>query len=274
MRKSFVLLPLAKISASANLGDFDTSVLSGFADFELTAKSDAGTNPTLGLKLQHSDPLARGYSYLTEGETETKLKASASTNVKIAATFTQTGAASIKKVALKLKKTGTLAAGKKVTVEILDDSNGAPGTSLGSTTIDIDSEITTSFSTVTATFATPIDVANATAYHVVLSADYTASSTNCVVVRSRDVANDGTLQTFDGTNIWTPDTTESVEISVEQFVFSDITGAAFTQVTGYSRQTKTFCAEAIKRYIRPVATIGGTDSPAFYVGVDVVALAR
>ena len=273
MRKSFVLLPLAKISASANLGDFDTSVLSGFADFELTAKNDAGTNPTLDLKLQHSDPLARGYSYLTEGETETKLKTSASTNVKIAATFTQSGAASIKKVALKLKKIGTLAAGKKVTVEVFDDSTGAPGNSLGSTTIDIDSEITTSFSTVTATFATPIDVAKATTYHVVLSADYTASSTNCVVVRSRDVASNGTLQTFDGTN-WTSDTTEIVEISVEQFVFSDITGAAFTQVTGYSRQTKTFCAEAIKRHIRPVATIGGTDSPAFYVGVDVVALAR
>lgn len=274
MRKTFALLALAKVSASASLGDFDSASLSGFADFELTAKNDAGTNPTLDLKLQHSDPVARGYSYLTEGETETKLKTGASTNVKVAATFTQTGAASIKRVALKLKKIGTLAAGKKVTVEICADNAGAPGTALGSTTIDIDSEIAASFGTVTATFATPIDVANATVYHVVLSADYTASGTNCVVVRSRDVASAGTLQTFNGTDTWTPDTTESVEVSVEQFVFSDITGAAFTQVTAYSRQTKTFCAEAIKRHLRPVVTIGGTNSPAFYVGVDVVAQPR
>lgn len=274
MRKSLALLALAKVTASASLGDFDSSVIAGFSDFELSAKNDAGTNPTLDVKLQHSDPLARGYSYLTEGETETKLKTGAATNVKLAATFTQSGAASIKKVALKLKKIGTLAAGKKVTAEICADNAGAPGTALGSTTIDIDSEIASAFGTVLATFSTPIDVADATVYHVVLSADYTASGTNCVVLRSRDVASGGTLQAFNGTDTWTPDTTESVEISVEQYAFSDITGASFTQVTASARQTKTLYADSLKRYIRPVVTIGGTSSPAFYVGIDVVSSPR
>ena len=271
MRKSSAIASLAKLSATANLGDFDMGEISGFADFELTAKNDAGTDPTLDVKLQHSDPLARGYSQLSAGETETKLKTGAATNVKVAATFTQVAAASIKKVSLKLKKIGTLAAGKKVTVEIFSDNAGAPNASLGSTTLDIDTEIGTAFATITATFATPVDVSASTVYHVVLSADYTASSTNCVVVRSFTVASGGTLRTFNGTDTWTATATEAVEASIEQYVFSDVVSGAFAQATANgSRQTKTFWAEDLKRFIRPSVTIGGTDSPAFYVGVDVI----
>jgi hypothetical protein len=274
MRKTIAIAALAKLTATAALVSADLGRYTGFADFELTAKNDAGSTPTLDVKLQHSDPLARGHSYLVEGATSTKLKTGASTLVKLAATFTQSGAASLKQVSFKLKKIGTLAAGKKVTVELCADNAGAPGTAITSTTIDIDTEVGTDFATVLATFAVAADVADATVYHLVLSADYTASATNCVVLRSNDVASGGNLQTFDATN-WTLDTTEKVEVVVEQFVFADITGGAFTQVTtAANRQIKTLWADSLKRHVRPYVTIGGTSSPAFYVGIDVVAQDR
>lgn len=275
MRNTSAIVALTKLSATAALAAFDTAPITGFADFELTAKNDAGTDPTLDVKLQDSEPAVRGYSMLTAGTTETKLKTGAATLVKLAMTFTQTSAASIQQVGLKLRKIGTIASGKKVTVEICADSTGAPGTALASTTIDIDTAISGAFGTVVATFANPVDVAAEGVYHVVLSADYTASSTNCAVVRSATVASGGTLQSFDGTSTWTAVTTEKVEAFVDQFVFADITGGAFTQATAAAvRQTKTLYAEAIRRYVRPVVTIGGTNSPAFYVGLDVVAQPR
>lgn len=274
MRKTSAILALTKLTATASLAAFDVGPFTGFTDFELTAKNDAGTDPTLDVKLQHADPTARGYSALTEGATETKLKTGAATLVKLAATFTQVADASISQVGLKLKKIGTIAAGKKVTVEICADSTGAPGTVLGSTTLDIDTAIAAAFGTVIATFTNPVDVEAEGVYHIVLSADYTASATNCAVVRSATVASGGTLQTFDATN-WTAVATEKVETFVEQFVFADVTGGAFTQATAAaSRQTKTFYAEGLKRFVRPVVTIGGTSSPAFYVGLDLVAQPR
>ena len=272
MRNSIQLSAPAALAATANLSDLDLASvgIQGFSDFELTALNTAGTTPTLDVKLQHSDPQSRGYSYLTAGTTETKLKTGAATLVQLAATFTQSGAASVKAIGLKLKKIGTLAAGKLVTISVCADNSGAPGTVLGSATIGIDTLIGTAFSTVVVTLAKSINLANATVYHVTLSADYTASATNCVVLRSKTVASGGTQQTFDGTT-WTAVTTEKVEVFTEQFVFADIAGAAFTQVTtGAARQKITLNAESLKRIIRPVAVIDGTDTPTYVVGLDVV----
>lgn len=276
MRNSITLASLASITATTNLADLDLSSVGaqGFSDFELTVLNTAGTTPTLDIKLQESDPQVRGLSYLVEGATETKLKTGASTLVQLAATFTQSGAASIKTIGLKLKKIGTLAAGKLVTVSVCADNSGAPGTVLGSTTISIDSSITTSFTTVIATLAKSVNVADATVYHITLAADYTASATNCVVVRSKTVASGGTQQTYNGTT-WTAVTTEKVEVYADQLIYSDVVGGGFTQVTtGTSRQIRTLNAESLKRTIRAVITIGGTDSPAYVVGLDVVTATR
>lgn len=53
--------------------------------------------------------------------------------------------------------------------------------------------------------------------------------------------------------------------------WTDITGAAFTQVTAAGSQTLRF--KTSKRYVRAVATIAGT-SPAFVFGVYVIGVAN
>lgn len=272
MRNAVNLLSLQKISATGGLPDTTVGNYGRFGTLRLKAKSDAGTNPTLVVKVQSSDPVATGYSYLSAGETETKLKTGAATLIRHALTFTQSGARSVKSVSFVMKKIGTIATGKKVTVELQSDNSGSPsGTALGSTTIDIDTEISTAFAYVKATFATPVDLADATVYHFVVTADYDASSSNCVVLRSKTVASGGTQQTYDSS--WTAVATESYEAFVEQYQFTDL--ATFTQVTtAASAQERNVSMEATDAILRAYATIGGTNNPAFYATLDLIAETR
>lgn len=271
MRNAINLLSVKKITATGGLPDTTVGNYGRFGTIRLKAANDAGTNPTLDIKVQSSDPAVTGYNYLTAGTTETKLKTGASTLVKHALTFTQTGARSIKTASFVMKKIGSIAAGKKVTIEVQSDSAGAPsGSVLGSATIDIDTAVGTAFAYVKATFETPVDVANSTKYHLVVSADYDASSDNCVVLRSATVSSGGTQQTYGSS--WTAVTTQSYEAFVEQCQFTDL--ATFTQVTGTSNQEANVSMEATDAILRAYATIGGTNTPAFYVSLDLIAETR
>jgi hypothetical protein len=56
---------------------------------------------------------------------------------------------------------------------------------------------------------------------------------------------------------------------------ADVTGGAFTQVTTVdSIQLKGFERNAVRRYVRAVATLGGTSSPAFPVAVSLHSQAK
>lgn len=60
--------------------------------------------------------------------------------------------------------------------------------------------------------------------------------------------------------------------SADNSSFADIAGATFTQVTGTaSRQKIVINKDAARRYVRPVATIGGT-TPSFTFSVNALAV--
>jgi len=64
--------------------------------------------------------------------------------------------------------------------------------------------------------------------------------------------------------------------SADNSSFNDISGAAFTQVTGSGGgvQKMTLNSDSIRRYIRHVVTIGGTSSPAFPVGLTLLGIKK
>lgn len=271
MRKIINLAAIQAIAATGPLPDLDIGGYKRFASFSQTSLNTAGSSPTLATKLQQADPAVVGYSFTTAGATDNTLKAGASTTVKQGAKFTQSGARSIKSIDLRLKKIGAIAAAQTVSVDIFADSAGAPtGSSLGTAKIDIDSQIGIAYALVRAIFATTIDLADATVYHVVLSASYTASAVNAVSWRSATVGSAGNFETFDGTSTWTATATSSFEILLNQHTYTDITGGAFTGLTtGAGFQTLDFAIEGsgLKKHIRPYCTIGGTGSPNYYAGV-------
>jgi hypothetical protein len=265
------LLTPVSVTATGGSADLDVSAYTGKIRAHLTSLNTAGTNPTLACKLQGSAALARGLEYTTVGTTATELREGASTNIELALAFTQSGARSIKRVALYLDKQGTLAAGKLLTLKIETDSSGDPsGTAVTngtSNTVDIDTAVSTTAGWVVFTFAKPVDLADATVYHFVLSGDYTASGTNNVRLYSKTVASGGTLNTStDGTTFAGVTTTEAVMVYVDQYNFSDITGGGFTSLSTAgtaSVQTLELNADSLPQFVRLYSTIGGTANPAW-----------
>lgn len=268
MQTSTLLTPVS-VTATGGGSDLDISAFTGRLRFNRTTLNTAGTSPTLADKLQHSDALTRGLEQSTVGATDNNIKTSSSVNTLVGLKFTQSGAKQVKRVAFQLKKIGTLTAGKKLTLAIQTDSAGAPSgtaaTNGTSNTVDIDTEVGTSYAWVVFTFAKPVDLADATVYHFVLSADYTASGSNAVNVRSLTAASGGTLETKDATT-WTLTTTQKVEVYVDQYDFSDITGGAFTarDTAGTAAiDSLEFNADDLKAIVRLYSTIGGTSNPAW-----------
>jgi hypothetical protein len=265
------LLTPVSVTATGGSADLDVSAYTGKIRAHLTSLNTAGTSPTLACKLQGSSAPARGLEYTTVGATATELREGASTNIELALSFTQSGARSIKRVALYLDKQGTLAAGKLLTLKIETDSTGNPsGTAVTngtSNTVDIDTAVGTTAGWVVFTFAKPVDLADATVYHFVLSGDYTASGTNNVRLYSKTVASGGTLNpSTDGTTFAGVTTTEAVMVYVDQYTFADITGGGFTSLSTAgtaSIQTVELNADSLPQFVRLYSTIGGTSNPAW-----------
>lgn len=245
------------------------------SQFTLHAVNEAGSSPTLDIKLQEGDRSAgQAYADPSSNVADAKLREGATTNVELAAKFTQSGAADIKKVSLMLKTNGTIAAGKKLTVEIHADSSSVPsGTALvTSATVDIDTEVTSSYTKVTFTFATALALSDATDYWIVLTGDYTASATNNVTWKSESsLTSGGNSASEDGTT-WTADADDSRVFDTETIVFTDVSSGAFTQVTDAAAafQTLTLSVDGMKQHVRPHITITGTSTPAFFAAVTAV----
>ena len=69
----------------------------------------------------------------------------------------------------------------------------------------------------------------------------------------------------------TPTYNVKIQDSADNSTFADVTGATFTQVTSTASQQKlTINANDVQRYIRAVATIGGTSSPSFVASVSLL----
>lgn len=264
---TITLLTPVSITATGPGPDVDVSRLTGEARVTLTALNTAGTNPTLACKLQGSTGTARGHETLTVGTVDNKLLSAATTANALAAKFTQSGARSLKRVGLMIKKNGTIAAGKKLTAKIKTDNSGVPSATIigTSSTVDIDTAVSTSYALVVFTFPTPVDLADATVYHVELTCDYTNDATNNVTWRSATVASGGNYVQLDNTT-WTATATKSLEVFTEQYTFADITGGGFTTLSTAGNttvQTLGFNGRSLARFMRLYSTIGGTSSPAF-----------
>lgn len=265
----------SEILATGGDVDFDVSNYTRNGVFIQSVKNTSGTSPTLTTKLQESVNLAQGAVNNVTGATVNKLRAGATTTVKLSQLFTQSGARQIKTVSLRLALVGTITAGKLLTLDIMGDTSGSPnGTSIGtSATVDINTYVGTSYGYVTFTFAKPVDVADATVYHLVLSGDYTASTSNYVSWRSLTVASGGGQNTFDNTN-WTAVTTEDFEYYTYQYNFTDVTGGGFTQVTtaltGINQVIKVGQTDVLKPILRGYHTVGGSATPKFQVGLVAV----
>ncbi len=261
-----LLTPVSIVAANAGGGqDLDVTAYTGKIRVHLTSLNTAGTNPTLAAKLQGSASLAVGQVYTTTGTNDIVLRNGSNDNIKLSASFTQSGAGQIKRVALKLKNNGTITAGKLMTLTIETNTAGDPtGTALGTAGTVLCSAVGTTYDWVVFTFANPVPVADATVYHLVLAGDYTESSSNNITWRTATVASGGNANVFD--SAYSAVATNSREFYIHQYVFSDISGAAFTSLSTAgtaSVQTLELNADSLPPVIRLFTTLGGTSSPAW-----------
>lgn len=270
VRTNVSIVPMQSVTATGGLNDLSVAPYTRAGSFSVNILNTAGTNPTLAVKLQQAANPAVNVTYTVTGTTDDELREGATTKVQLAAKFTQSGAKSIKYIDLWLAKEGTLTAGKKLTLTIYTNSAGVPSATVvgaASNTVDIDTEVTTSFTWVRFTFPKPVDVADSTIYHAALSGDYTVSGSNNVMWKSTTVASAGNQSTNDATN-WTAVATQSHRFIIYDTAFTDITSGAYTTITTAtaSFQTLTFNLDGtVSGLVRPHATIGGTSNPAFTV---------
>ncbi len=233
-----------------------TGTIQGIKSFALGSTPSTACN----IKLQ-SASLAVGESYTTVGSTDNILLSGATTNAKLAASFTQSGVAQVKSVQLKLKQIGTVADVKLLTVGIYADSSGPTGSALATaTTILAKSVGKDGYVPVLFTFATPYDLANNTKYWIVISPDYDASGTNAIEWRSNTVSSGGNYASYTSSS-WVLVSTKSLEFTVNQYQFADVAGGAFTAVTdtaGNGIEVLGINKDGIGRFIRTKMTLTGS----------------
>lgn len=240
-----------------------------------SAASSAGSSVTLNTKMQESDAVARGSKDDADGAADNnyQLRDASTSNIKFSAKVTQSGARQIKSVFLKLKKEGTITSGKIVTCRLETDSTGDPSGTLvhADATKDVETDdIAAAYGFIEFELTRPVDIADTTVFHIVLTGDYTESTSNCITLAVSDVASGGDFNFFDAA--W--DTMSTVLKSVgyiEQYTFSDISGAAFAAVSETAGAFEKLDVELVgkKRYVRALATVAGT-SASFQCGASVV----
>lgn len=246
----------------------DLSKYKGSAKFVLTAHNTAGTNPTLDVKFQSSPPPVAGLSLMTGTTAGVALRTDTDTNIKLAASFTTpaTITPSIYKTVLPLKKGAGLTTGT-LTLELFADSSGPTGSALQSTTFNL-ATLTTAFQGVTFTFTKPATLAAATKYWWVLTSAYSVSATDNVTWRNTAVGSGGNSSIF--ATGWTGGATVSFNYYNYNLVFADVTGLAFTQVTTTSSIQELDANLNNLGFLRIFATITGTNTPAYIVGVGAI----
>lgn len=240
-------------AATVTGADVDVVQRKGYAMAMLTAAAQ-GSGITSTVKLQASPVVAEGEKYDTVGDQNIALRTGAANNVLLAAKFTKDGAASIKQIVLPLRQKGTITSGD-VWVTILADSSGPNGAALATSAKISAASLAAAYAGATFTFATPLDLADESAYWIVLQGDFTASATNQVEWRGITLVSGGNVATNNGTT-WTADATKSLEFSNRQFEFADV--VAFTAVgNAASMQTKPFKIDSVGGVLRGVSTVAG-----------------
>lgn len=262
---TITLLNHQKLVAANNGGTapVDLAPYGRQAKFILSAKSDAGTNPTLACKIQNSPPLATGERMDSAGTSDVASRTGTDTAIKLGASFTLADAHSLASVHLPLQKQGTVASGT-ITVAIYADSTGPTGSALASATYAAADCAVGDYEYVDFTFALPVDLAAGT-YWIVLTSDVTLSATDNILWRGATVGSGGNFAQFD--TAWTVTDTTDLDFYTKQYTFTDVTGLGFTTVTSTGCiQTKEINVDTLS-VVRTYLAIGGTNTPAFYASV-------
>lgn len=271
------ILPIA--ARTTVVGTYGSSVIDRANYLEAlgllySAASSAGTSTSLAVVLQESDPLALGTKNNRTGTAVAKILRANNKTVEYSFGFTQSGARQIAKVWVYAKRVGTIASSKIVTCRIETNNAGAPSGTL----VHADASTTISATTMGTTFAfrefaftRPIDVANSTVYHVVLTGSYDASGTNYIAIGAEYVASGGDYAVKDSAGWTAVNADTSVLAFTEQYNFAAISGAAFDTVTeaATSFQTKALNLRGNKRYLRAKATVAGS-SASFQSGAAII----
>lgn len=241
-----------------------------------SAASTAGSSVSLAVKMQDSDVTGRGFDNSTgAADVDNDLRDGTASNIELGLQFTQSGARQIKSVWLNLKKKGTITSGKVVTVQVHGDTGGEkPDDTLvhadAAATVETD-DIAATYGLVEFALTRPVDLADATAYWIVLEGDYDVSSTNCISLATTTVASGGNFNWHDADWDATMVTTKKGVAYTEEYNFGDITNATFTAVDELATSHQKIDVElpAEKRYIRALATVTGA-SASFQCGASLV----
>lgn len=260
-----ILSQLKTLTATQRLGAVSKAGLERNLGITLVGANNSGTSPTCDVSIEGGVMVTGGTASIAGTVVDTKLKSGATTNVRLGAKWTQSGTQSLYQVGLILKKTGTLAAGKTLTLTIEGDSSGPDGSALATVTADIDTEVGSSYAVVWFILTDPINLTDSTDYWITLTADYTASATNCVTWKSETVGSGGNGATHNDTS-WTVAATLQVAHRNRDISFSS-TGISFTQLdTTDSIERKTAWADDLPEYLSATATLAGT-SPSYDVAI-------
>jgi len=240
--------------------------------FSCFGKSDAGTSPTLDVKLQDSNESApNNYRFAdSSNNIDVQLRIASDDSVLLAASFVQAAVGQIKSITIPLKERGTIPDGTNLSLNIQADDSGDPDdTDIGSTATVALSALTSGYIGHTFTFDPPVEVTAAT-FWMVLKSDYTVSATNNAAWNGETGLTSGGNQNIEDGTSWTADADDSQLFEMVQYAFVDVTGGAFAQLTATGViEDLTINVNNLDRFIRGHVTIGGTSTPAFYTGVSI-----
>lgn len=247
------ILPLASREADDIGPNVDVSDYTGL--LTVTLNSTAATAGSLDVEIQGSSLPVIGEIDDQTYDADLGLRIGATDNIKLSKAFTQTVRAELQKVEIPLKRVGTIASGKALTLSLHSDDAGAPGdTALASSSTVAPDGLATNYDFV----EFPFDVTGCptmeagTAYHLVLTGDYTQSSVNFVDWGIETVTSGGDGEIYDTT--WADSTTSKMAARSFECVFENIDD--FDQVTtAASDQSINLLADNLPPLIRVVADV-------------------
>ena len=266
--------PLSGLALQATGGAGPVSGLASFRAAQLVNRvlgvTGGGGSDTLDLKLQESDPpklLAQINAYDGTDDGSIKLREGAATAVELGIPFTPTADITVDKIRLQLSQLGSVAAGKKVWVTIETDSTGPSGTDVngaqayGASRKVEAADISDSIEEVEFELIDGVDLTASTTYWIIVKGDYTASATDCIQVHYNTVVGTSLCEQYDAA--WGAIANYDIWYEVDYLEFTDISGAALTQVTeGWANpedtdETLELSLKGVKDTVRLYATVSG-----------------
>lgn len=232
--------------------------------FIFALSGSAGTASTLVAKVQSSE-IAAIKDARASGTTDIKLREGAATNLTVGAAFTPSLNCSVSQCLIRMKRTGTIAGSKFIKLEIQSNSTTVPDdvALVAATTLD-PLTVPTAYDFVPFTFTSLVDLASATAYHFVLSGDYTVHGTNCVLLSATTIAAAGTISKYDAA--WARVATQSANLYATGYNWTDekaITLDATGTITAWSPSDG---IDSLGNFVRGRLEATSGDGDTSYVG--------